>query len=135
MKQTAVAAVFDAAGEQLLLRRRRKEPYLGLYDFFEGKREGEETGLDCVHRVLAEALGIGAADVTLEHVMDFAYPVTQRCVQVFAGHIGPDAPLRLDMELHIWCGLEEDFLDEAMYAGEGYISHVLAHLRMQQTEE
>lgn len=131
MKDLSVVLVFNAAGDRILLCERTREPYKGRIDFVGGKCETNEVGMDCAYRELYEETGIAREDIALEHVMDFAYHTTQWCVQVYAGRLSRPVTLAQEINPLFWSGLEEDFFDTVRYAGEGYMGHVLAHLRLQ----
>lgn len=131
MKDLSVIILLDAAGGRLLLRRRGREPYKGLYDFVGCSRGGGEDALGCAYRALHEHTGFTREDIDLRHIMDFAYQATQWCVQVFSGHVA--RTLTLDGERPLaWVDRGEDFFADETYAGEGYIGHILAHMEMQE---
>ena len=50
--------VFDPTGKKVLLCKRIKEPYLGLYNFIGGHIENGETGSDAAYRELFEETSI-----------------------------------------------------------------------------
>lgn len=131
MKSVSVIAVFNPQGDRMLLCRRTKAPYKGLLDFVGGKCEGGEDAVDCAYRELQEETGITREDIILGHVMDFVYHTTQWCVQVFAGRLMHEVTLVEEINPLLWVDMDQDFYDETLYAGEGYISHILSHMRMQ----
>lgn len=131
MRGISVIVVFDRTGEKILLCKRTKEPYRGLYDFVGGKCERDEDALNCAYRELREETGIDREAIRLEHIMDFAYHTTGWCVQVFSGQLLRTVTLVEEINPLSWVSVHEDFFDTAQYAGEGYIGHVLSHLRMQ----
>ena len=50
--------VFDPTGKKVLLCKRIKEPYLGLYNFIGGHIENGETGSNAAYRELFEETSI-----------------------------------------------------------------------------
>lgn len=130
MQSISVVVLYDQDGGCLLFRRRTSDPYYGLLDFVGGKCKGGENGMGCAYRVLQEKAGIEKEQIGLQHVMDFAYHTTQWCVQVFCGRLEAALPIA-EGERLTWLDKEQDFFDEARFAGEGYIGHILAHMRMQ----
>lgn len=128
MREMAVILVYSEDGARMLTHARTGDPYRGLYDLV-GGRCGGESALACAYRVLREETGIEREEIDLRHAMDFAYHTTQWCVQVFAGQLR--GPLAVEPPL-CWVPLEgTDFFDAGVYAGDGYIGHILSHMRMQ----
>lgn len=129
MRQMVVILLYDPDAKQMLLRARASDPYRGLLDFVAGRCGAEETAQACAYRALEEETGIDRASAPLQHIMDFAYHTTGWCVQVFAGTAAQRVPVEAPL---CWVPLEgEDFFETTRYAGEGYIGHILAHMRMQ----
>ena len=58
MQGLNVIWVFNPTGEQVLMCKRHKEPYKGLYNLVGGKIEPNEDGLVAAYRELAEETGI-----------------------------------------------------------------------------
>ena len=54
--------VFDPTGKKVLLCKRIKEPYLGLYNFIGGHIENGETGSDAAYRELFEETGYAGSE-------------------------------------------------------------------------
>jgi len=92
--------VFSPGGERVLMCKRHKEPYLGLYNLVGGKVEPGEVGVVAALRELEEETGIRAADLTgeLHHLMDFVYyssglfevPPAGVRVEVYVGRLARD---------------------------------------------
>lgn len=131
MRSISAVVIYSPAGDRILLCQRARDPYQGLLDFPGGRCEGDESAQACAYRKLSEETGIGREAVLLSHVMDFAYHTTDWCVQVFSGQLERDVPLVQGRHTLQWIRTDENFFDPNVYAGEGYIGHILAHMRMQ----
>ena len=117
--------VFNTAGDRVLMCKRHKQPYLGLYNLVGGKIEAGEGGYDAAYRELAEETGI--TGIELAHLMDFTYymeadePVL---VEVYWGRLARDVKVRGDEKELVWIDLREDLFDYTRFAGEGNIGHI-----------
>lgn len=134
MKRYNIVMLVDAKGENVLMCRRVKPPYQGLYNLVGGKAEPEEDGLHAAYRELREETGVTAADTTLRLLATFSYPqggagLPAYELQAYVGRLrrevkiaGEENPLR-------WTPLAENFFDLDRYAGEGSIGHVVETVR------
>ena len=134
MKRFNIIMSVDAAGENVLMCRRLKPPYQGLYNLVGGKAESGEDGLHAAYRELREETGVTAADVTLHHLVTFSYPhggagLPPYVLEAYVGRLrrtieatGEENPLE-------WIPLNENFFDMSRYAGEGSIGHVAESVR------
>mgnify|MGYP002676872087 CR=1 FL=1 len=68
--------VFNENADKMLMCKRRKNPYKGLFNFVGGKIELDESGIDAAYRELEEETAITQNDIVLTHLMDFTYPVS-----------------------------------------------------------
>ena len=128
MKEQAIIVIYHPSGGKVLLERRGYESHQHLYDFpYAHAVEGQDSITSAYH-MLREAVGIDMDILTLAHAMEFAYPATQQCYTVLHGVLQQLATV---MPPFIWADVTEDFQDTSIYAGEGYIGHVLSHLQMQ----
>lgn len=123
-------AVFSPDGEKVLMCRRIKEPYKGLFNFVGGKIETNENGEAAAYRELFEETGITRDDISLVHLMDFTYPLDPCYVEVYAGQLVREAKLTAEENPLFWSGLCEDFFDMKRYAGEGNIGHIMEHVKL-----
>lgn len=134
MKRYNIIMLVDAAGENILMCRRVKPPYQGLYNLVGGKAEPGENGLHAAYRELREETGVTAADVKLTHVATFAYPVGGAGLpayelQAYVGRLRRRIAVKGDENPLLWMPLTENFFDTEKYAGEGSIGHVLETVR------
>lgn len=118
--------VYDQSGKNILFCKRRKNPYLGLFNLVGGKIETGENGFDAAYRELEEETSISGKDIELHHMMDFQY-YNQNCyVEVYAGQLKKQE-IELKEEIHplYWLDANQNFFDYTKFAGEGNIGHMV----------
>ncbi|NLG25504.1 MAG: NUDIX domain-containing protein [Clostridiales bacterium] len=125
-----IIMLYSADRTRLLMCRRAKQPYLGLYNLVGGKIEPGEDGADAAYRELWEETGVTRADVELKHVMDFVYHIADCTVQVYAGRLKRDVEPTGDENPLFWSDLNHNFFDMAQYAGEGNIGHMIEQVNL-----
>ena len=130
MKKYNVIMVFSPGYDKILMCRRRKEPYKGLSNLVGGKIEDGEMGMDAAYRELYEETGIGKKDIALTHLMDFSYPLSDCYLEVYAGKLKHEMAVQGDENELYWEDKSGDFFDEALYAGEGNIGHMMAQVEI-----
>jgi 8-oxo-dGTP diphosphatase len=115
--------VFNPTSDKVLMCKRHKEPYKGLYNLVGGKIEPGEDGMPAAYRELVEETSI--SDIELIHVMDFTYFLADSCrVEVYAGKLNKDVYVHGDEKELMWIDVEENFFDMRRFAGEGNIGHI-----------
>jgi len=135
-----VVWVFSPGADKVLMCKRHKEPYMGLFNLPGGKVEPDEDGLAAAHRELAEETGIGRESLTkeLQHLMDFVYydsaafptlPGGAR-VEVYVGKLAREMHVRGDEKELLWMDVSADFWDMARFAGEGNIGHMYEQIKL-----
>ena len=123
MQKLNVVWVFNPTADKVLMCKRHKQPYKGLYNLVGGKIEPNENGLAAAYRELAEETGI--TDIELTHLMDFTYYQWGSCrVEVYVGQLKHDTPVHGDEKELAWLDTQEDFFDMSRFAGEGNIGHI-----------
>ena len=125
-----VIAVFSPDKSKMLMCRRVKDPYMGLYNMVGGKIEQGEDGYNAAYRELFEESGITKTDIRLIHLMDFSYPIDDCYVEVYAGRLVHDVKLREEKNPLLWMAVEEDYFDMRRFAGEGNIGHIMEHVKL-----
>lgn len=123
-----VIAVFDIDCKNVLMCKRRKNPYKGLYNLVGGKIENGEDGLSAAYRELEEETGISKGDITLTHLMDFAYHLASIKVEVYVGRLNKEITVYGDENHLEWIEINQDFFDVSRFAGEGNIGHIMEHI-------
>ena len=134
MRELNVIAVFDQTAEKWLMCRRRKDPYKGLSNLVGGKIEPGEDDLAAAYRELEEETSITRADITLTHLMDFTYHLSDIRLEVYVGRLNKPVAVAGDENELYWSDLDKDFFDAAQYAGEGNIGHILMNIKMRKDE-
>ena len=121
--------VYSADKSKILLCKRRKDPYIGLYNLVGGKIEPEEEGINAAYRELYEETGILRSDITLYHFMDFTYYKDSCYVEVYGGYLEHAVDLKEEAHPLVWLDSNEDFFDSERFAGEGNIGHMVEYVR------
>ena len=130
MKRMNVIAVYNPDMTKLLMCKRTKNPYMGLYNLVGGKIEVENDDLNEAYRELKEETNIGREDIDLTHVMRFTYYQAGLELEVFYGVLKHDVELIEEVNKLVWIDIDgEDFFDMNKYAGEGNIGHMLEWIK------
>lgn len=127
-KEYNVIAAFDSGCKHILMCKRRRNPYKGLYNLVGGKIEGGEDGLSSAYRELEEETGISQKDILLTHLMDFTYYLPGIRMEVYAGRLNQEVSVHGDENDLEWVDINQKFIDSSNYAGEGNIGHILEHI-------
>ena len=121
--------VFNPDGDRVLMCKRHKEPYKGLYNMVGGKIEPGEDGLAAAYRELQEETGI--TDVELTHLLDFTYYLAGNCrLEVYVGKLREMIPVQGDEKELVWMDVTEDFFDMNRFAGEGVLGHIYEQIKL-----
>ncbi len=134
MRGYNVIAVFSPDRRTMLMCKRAKDPYKGLYNFVGGKIEQGEDGLSAAYRELHEETGIDKTDIRLVHLMDFSYPLCDEYVEVYAGGLKREIMLREEKNPLLWINTDKNFFDMSLFAGEGNIGHIMEHIKIHSSE-
>lgn len=125
-----VIAVFDKSRTKCLFCKRRKEPYLGLYNFVGGHADNGEDSFAAAYRELYEETGITENDIKLIHLMDFTYCLCDEVVEVYFGYLDRDIKVYGEENELLWLDRDQDFFSMERFAGEGNIGHIMEHIRL-----
>lgn len=125
-----VILVYNVHLDKLLMCKREKDPYKGLYNLVGGKIEFGENGLNAAYRELYEETGISKDDINLKHLMDFKYYYQKCYVEVYVGKLQHNVNLVEEANELFWSDLNHDFFDMSVYAGEGNIGHMIEQVNM-----
>jgi 8-oxo-dGTP diphosphatase len=104
MKRVEVVLGIIVADQNVLIcRRRATDDFGGLWEFPGGKREKNETVEQCLHRELAEELGIPVRITGALDPLDFDYPdLHVRLIPLLCAADSASAPLPLASEELKW---------------------------------
>ncbi len=121
--------VYSPDKSRILMCKRVKEPYLGLYNLVGGHIEDGEDGISAAYRELFEETGIKETDIELKHLMDFTY-YNQGCyVEVWCGRLKYDVQLKEELHPLLWLDFDRDFFSMEEFAGEGNIGHMIEQIK------
>ena len=121
--------VYSPDRSRILMCKRVKEPYLGLYNLVGGHIEKDESGEDAAYRELFEETVIGRDGIELKHLMDFTYYNQDCYVEVWCGRLKSEMPVWGEENPLEWLTLEGDFFTMERFAGEGNIGHMIEQVK------
>ena len=134
MRGYNVVAVFSPDRQTMLMCKRAKDPYKGLFNMVGGKIESGEDGYSAAYRELFEETGITQEDIRLVHLMDFSYPLCDEYIEVYVGGLNREVTLREEKNPLLWISTDKNFFDMREFAGEGNIGHIMEHIKLHWTE-
>ena len=130
MKKMNVIVVFDKKFENILMCKRTKEPYMGMYNLVGGKLEKENDGLNEAYRELEEETNIKKSDVDLIHFMNLTYTKWDKELEVYYGILKNEVELIEEVNKLEWIPINNNFFDISKYAGEGNIGHIIEEIKI-----
>ena len=130
MKKLNVILVYNEDKSKILMCKREKEPYKGLFNLVGGKLEEGENELEGAYRELKEETGITVEDISLKHIINFNYKFLDLELEFFAGRLNKDKEVIDVVNKLYWIDSSENFFDMTKYAGEGNIGHMLKQLEL-----
>jgi len=134
MKRMNVIVVFDKDIKNVLMCKRAKDPYKGLYNLVGGKIE-DDNSLEEAYRELLEETAISKNDISIEHFMDFTYIKWDMELEVYYGVLKHDVELVEEVNKLEWISLEENFFDMTKFAGDGNIGHIITEIMFDMEKE
>ena len=134
MKRMNVIVVFDKDIKNVLMCKRAKDPYKGLYNLVGGKIE-DDYSLEEAYRELCEETAISKNDISIEHFMDFTYIKWDMELEVYYGVLKHDVELVEEVNKLEWISLEENFFDMTKFAGDGNIGHIITEIMFDMEKE
>ena len=130
MKKLNVIIVYDKDESKILMCKREKEPYKGMFNLVGGKVEENENELHAAYRELEEETGITAKDINLVNVMNFEYKMSDIELELYAGKLNKDVEIVEEVNKLYWMDSKENFFDLEKFAGEGNIGHMLKQVEL-----
>ena len=129
MRKYNVIMVFNPDYSKILMCKRRKDPYIGLYNLVGGKLEEGEDNLSAAYRELYEETNISHKDIELHHFMDLTYYLSGFILEVYAGKLKHLVEVSGDENELLWVDAASNFFDSEVFAGKGNIGHMLEMLK------
>ena len=130
MKKMNVIVIFDKKFENILMCKRTKEPYMGMYNLVGGKIEKENDGLNEAYRELEEETNVKKSDVDLIHFMNLTYTKWDKELEVYYGILKNEVELVEEVNKLEWVSINDNFFDMSKYAGEGNIGHIIEEIKI-----
>ena len=134
MKKLNVIIVYDKDERKILMCKREKEPYKGMFNLVGGKVEENENELHAAYRELEEETGITSKDIRLVNVMNFEYKMSDMELELYAGKLNKDVEVIEEVNKLYWLDKCENFFDLEKFAGEGNIGHMLKQVELYKNE-
>ena len=125
---------YDKNLEKILMCKRTKEPYMGMYNLVGGKIEKENDGLNEAYRELIEETNISKNDVELNHFMNIEYISFNKSLEVYYGILNKEVELVEEVNKLEWVDINDNFFDMTRYAGEGNIGHIIEEIKIELTK-
>ena len=130
MKKLNVILVYNKEENKILMCKREKEPYKGKFNLVGGKVEKNEDELHAAYRELQEETGITDNDITLTHIMNFQYKMSDMELEVYTGKLNKEKSLVEEVNKLYWMDKNENFFDIDKFAGEGNIGHMVQQVEL-----
>ena len=130
MKKMNVIVVFDKNMKNILMCKRTKQPYIGMYNLVGGKIEKENDGLNEAYRELEEETNIRKVDIDLIHFMNLTYIKWDKKLEVYYGILKNEVELIEEVNKLEWVSINDNFFDMNRYAGEGNIGHIIEEIKL-----
>jgi len=130
MKKMNIIAVFDNEFKNILMCKRSKPPYMGMYNLVGGKIEKENDNLNEAYRELEEETNITKKDIDLIHFMNFTYVKWDIYLEVYYGILKSKVKLIEEVNKLEWINLNDNFFDTKKYAGEGNVSNIIEEIKI-----
>ena len=111
MKRMNVIVVFDKNLEKILMCKRTKEPYMGMYNLVGGKIEKDNDGLNEAYRELEEETNIKKEDIDLIHFMNLIYVKWDKELEVYYGKLNKEVELVEEVNKLEWINIDDNFFD------------------------
>jgi len=130
MEKMNIIVVFDKNMEKILMCKRTKEPYTGMYNLVGGKIEKENDSLNEAYRELEEETNIKKKDIDLIYFMNITYTKWDKELEVYYGILKNDVELVEEVNKLEWINVNDNFFDMNRYAGEGNIGHIVEEIKI-----
>lgn len=129
MDKYNLIAVFNKNLTKILMCKRAKEPYKGMFNLVGGKIEKERDSLNEAYRELEEETGILRMAIDLVYFMDIKYIKLDKELEVYYGILNRDVKLVKEINSLEWITLDDNFFNIKKYAGEGNVGHIIEEIK------
>ena len=102
-----IIVVFNQNKSKVLMCKRKKAPFKGIYNFVGGKIEPNEDHLQAAYRELAEETNISKTDIELIHFMDFTYYLDDTLLETYIGTLSTNVDIHGEENGNIYHILKE----------------------------
>ena len=106
-----IIVVFNQNKSKVLMCKRKKAPFKGLYNFVGGTN-------------------ISKTDIELIHFMDFTYYLDDTLLETYIGTLSTNVDIHGEENQLAWIKLTDDFKDLNRFAGNGNIYHILKEISL-----
>ena len=130
MKQYNVIVIFDKSMKKILMCKRTKEPYIGMYNLVGGKIEKENDGLNEAYRELEGETNIKREVTELKHFMNLEYIAFNKRIEIYYGILNKNVHLIEEVNKLEWVDVNDNFFNMKKYAGEGNIGHIIEEIKI-----
>lgn len=130
LKKMNVIVIFNKDMSKILMCKRAKEPYKGMYNLIGGKIEKPKDGLNEAYRELQEETNICKNDVELNYFMNIAYIKWDKELEVYYGILNKDVELIEEVNKLEWIPIDDNYFNMKKYAGEGNIGHIIEEIKI-----
>lgn len=127
MELQNLVLVFNRGLSRILMCKRSKAPYQGLFNLVEGKVEAGKEGITAAYRELQEETSVTKESITLLHLMDLIYYLHDRKLEVYVGRLQADIPVSGEENERFWLPIQDFRCASGWLAGDGNIQHVLSY--------
>lgn len=128
MKKYNMIVVFNKELSKVLMCKRTKKPYKGMYNLVGGKIENEDNYSEA-YRELKEETNISKNDIELIHFMDLTYITWNKSLEVYYGVLNKEVTLIEEVNKLEWVDINDNFFNIDKYAGEGNIGHIIEEIK------
>lgn len=127
MKEYVLALVFDESHKNLILMKRKKDPYNGLLNGIGGKVDPGETHFEAMKREFTEEVGF--ENPYLEHLVTLSFPFEHLHVYYARVKHQPILIKENHEGIYDWHEIEDSFFDmnNTELAGEGNLPYFIKY--------
>ena len=130
MKKYNLVFVYNKSEDKILMCKREKEPFKGKFNLVGGKVNEKEDELIAAYRELEEETNISEKYITLTHIMNLQYELSDFELEVYVGKLSKEVDLKEEINKLYWIDKNEDFTDTNKFAGYGNLAHIYSYIEL-----